>query len=83
MLKEITYQHDGMVDPKTAAKVGNQTGAQLMIFGNIYMKPRSRKGKTIKQYSVNIRMTNLSKGTEVLRVRTKLNKFSEKGGAGW
>lgn len=83
ILKEITYQHDGMVDPQTAKKVGKQSGADLMIFGNVYMKPASRGGKTIKQYSINIRMTDIEKALEVLRVRTKLSKYSEKSSAGW
>jgi uncharacterized protein (TIGR02722 family) len=83
ILKEITYQNDGMVDPNTAKTVGQQTGADLMIFGNVYMKPASRKGKTIKQYSVNIRMTDIQKGTEVLRTRAKLSKFSDQSSAGW
>jgi penicillin-binding protein activator len=83
ILKEITYQQDGMVDPKTAKMVGKQTGADLLIFGNIYMKPESRDGKTIKQYAVNIRMTDLEKGIEVMRTRTKLNKFSKQSSVGW
>jgi len=83
ILKEITYQNDGMVDAKTAKKVGKQTGADLMIFGNVYMKPETRDGKTIKQYSVNIRITDIEKGTEIFRTRTKLSKYSEQKSMGW
>ena len=83
ILKEITYQNDGMVDPRSAKQVGRQTGADLIIFGNIYMRPASRDGKTIKQYSINVRMTDIEKGVEVLRVRTKLSKYSEKSSFGW
>ena len=83
ILKEVTYQNDGMVDPKTAKRVGKQIGADLMIFGNVSMKPESRDGKTIKQYSVNIRMTDIEKGVEVMRARTKLDKFSEQKKFGW
>ena len=83
ILKEITYQHDGMVDPSTAKRIGKQTGADLMIFGNVYMKPETRKGKTIKQYSINIRMTDIEKGVEVMRARTKISKYSEQSGSGW
>lgn len=83
LLKEITYQNDGMVDPKTAKKVGKQTGADLMIFGNVYMKPESRDGNTIKQYSVNLRITDIEKGIEIFRTRTKLSKFSEQKKMGW
>jgi uncharacterized protein (TIGR02722 family) len=83
ILKEITYQHDGMVNPSTAKQVGKQTGADLMIFGNVYMKPETREGKTIKQYAVNIRMTDIERGVEVLRARSKVSKYSEQKGSGW
>jgi len=48
ILAEVKYQNDGMVDPKTAKQVGKQTGADLMIFGNVYMKPEKRDGKPSK-----------------------------------
>jgi len=83
ILKEITYQNDGMVDPATAKSIGKQTGADIMIFGNVYMKPEKRKGKTIKEYSVNMRMTDIQRGTEVLRTRNKVFKYSEKSSLGW
>lgn len=83
ILKEITYQNDGMVDPATAKRIGKQTGADIMIFGNIYMKPEKRDGKTIKEYSVNTRMTDIERAVEVLRARTKVFKYSEKSALGW
>lgn len=83
ILSEITYQNDGMVDPNTAKQIGKQLGADFMIFGNIYMKPEKRDGKTLKEYSVNLRMTNIETATEVFRVRTRINKFSDKKSLGW
>jgi uncharacterized protein (TIGR02722 family) len=80
ILKEITYQNDGMVDPKTAKTVGKQVGADLMIFGNVYMKPEVRDGKTIKEYRVNIRMTDIERGVEVFRSRAKVYKYSDQKG---
>lgn len=79
LLKEITYQNDGMVDSKQAKKVGRQSGADLMIFGDINMKPETRDGKTIKTYTVNLRMTDIETAEEVCRVREKINKFSSGG----
>jgi len=78
LLEEITYQNDGMVDPSTVKKVGKQTGADLLIFGSVFMQPESRDGKTLKQYSLDMRVTDLEKGVEVLRTRTKVSKFSQK-----
>ena len=77
LLKEIQFQNDGAVDPKTSKMIGKQTGADLLIFGNVYMQERKRDGKAIKQYSINIRMTDIERGIEVLRVRTKVSKYSE------
>nr|MBP9674848.1 hypothetical protein [Bacteriovoracaceae bacterium] len=57
-------------------------GADLMIFGAVYMKPSERKGKTIKEYSVNVRITDIEKATEVMRARTIINKYSKQGGLG-
>ena len=83
ILNEITYQNDGMVSPDTAKQIGRQLGADFMIFGNVYMKPEKRSGKTIKEYSVNLRMTNITTATEVFRVRTRINKFSNKSSYSW
>lgn len=83
LLKEIQYQNDGMVDPSQAKMVGKQAGADLLIFGAVRMKPMSRNGKTMKQYTVNLRMTDLEKGIEVLRTRQKVMKYSEQSSSGW
>jgi len=79
LLKEITYQNDGMVDPNQAKKVGRQSGAQVMIFGDINMKPETRDGKTIKTYTVNIRLTDIESSEEICRAREKINKYSSGG----
>lgn len=83
ILKEVTYQNDGMVDPSTAKQIGRQLGADLLIFGNIYMKPEKRKGKTIKEYSVNLRITDIERGVEVLRTRKKIFKYSDQKSYSW
>ena len=82
LLKEITYQNDGMVDPAQAKKVGKQSGADVMIFGDINMKPETRDGKTIKTYTVNLHLTDIQTAEEMCRSREKINKFS-KGGGSW
>jgi hypothetical protein len=82
-LKEIQYQNDGMVDANQAKKIGKQFGADLLVFGSVRMQPESRDGKTIKQFSVNLRMTNLESSEEVLRIRYKTQKYSEQSKTGW
>lgn len=83
LLKEITYQNDGMVDPATIKSIGKQTGADLMIFGTVFMKPETRDGKTIKEYTVNLRLTDIEKAVEVVRTRAKLFKYSDQAASGW
>ena len=83
ILKEVKYQAEGMVDPAQMVQIGKQTGADLVILGAVRMAPETRDGKTIKQYTVNMRMTNLKTSEEVLRVRTKAQKYSEQSGSGW
>lgn len=83
ILKEITFQNDGMVTPSQVKQIGKMSGADIMIFGNVYMQPATRDGKTIKEYTVNIRMTDIEQGVEVLRVRVKNSKYSKKSSAGW
>lgn len=83
VLEEITYQNDGMVDPRTAKQIGAQVGADLMIFGSVHMKPEKRDGKTIKEYSINLRMTDITRAVEVVRTRSKIFKYSDKSSFGW
>ncbi len=83
ILTEIQYQNDGMVDPDQVKTIGKAAGADLMIFGSIRMRPHVRSGKTIKEFSVNLRMTDIEKGIEVLRTRAKIQKYSEQSKSGW
>jgi PBP1b-binding outer membrane lipoprotein LpoB len=83
ILKEIRYQNDGMVDERQVKSIGKASGADLLIFGDIRMKPESLGGKTVKDYSVNLRMTDIESGEEVLRVRYKASKYSERKKIGW
>ncbi len=83
LLKEIQYQNDGMVDPKQAKNIGKASGADFIIFGDIRMKPDTFGKQTVKNYSVNLRMTNIETGEEVLRVRYKTSKYSKHSKYAW
>lgn len=83
ILKEIAYQNDGMVKPEDIKKIGKASGADLIILGDIRMKPQTLSGRTVKDYTINIRMTDIESGEEVLRTRYKTSKYSERSGAGW
>lgn len=83
ILKEIQYQNEGMVKQSDIQKIGKQTGAELLIFGAVRMNPKTFKGKTIKEYTVNIRFTDITSGEEVARMRTTVSKYSKRSGLGW
>jgi hypothetical protein len=83
LLKEITYQNDGMVNPAQAKKIGKQSGADALLFGTVNMDPKTRDGKTVKTYTVNFRLTDLENGEELVRTRAKINKISKQKGTGW
>ena len=83
ILEEVTYQNDGMVDPSQAKQIGRQLGVDLMIFGAVHMQTQKRDGDAVKQYSVNLRMTDVETAEEVLRVRTRAFKSSTKSAFGF
>ncbi|OPZ78410.1 MAG: Curli production assembly/transport component CsgG [Alphaproteobacteria bacterium ADurb.Bin438] len=83
ILKEIQFQNDGLVSVKEAKQIGRMSGADLIIYGDVRENSSSRKGKTVKEYSVNIRMTEIEKASEVLRVRYTTTKYSEQSSFGW
>lgn len=83
ILAEITYQNDGMVKDEDIKKIGKSSGADLIVFGNINMNPKTFMGKTTKDYSVNIRITDIESGEEVVRTRYKLSKYSKRNKIGW
>lgn len=74
ILEKVTSQKDGKVNSSTLKLIGRQTGANLMIFGNVDMQPRGRDGETLKQYTMNLRMTDIERGIEVLRTQTEISK---------
>lgn len=83
ILKEIRYQNDGMVEAKDVKSIGKAAGADMIIFGNVNMKPEMFAGKTLKEYSVNLRITDIESGVEKMRGRYKVSKYSERSGYRW
>jgi hypothetical protein len=83
ILKEIKYQNDGMIASEDIKQIGKASGADLIIIGNVNMKPQFSEGETIKEYSVNIRMTDIEKGIEVLRTRFRTTKYSKRSNYTW
>jgi uncharacterized protein (TIGR02722 family) len=83
ILAEITYQNDGMVDPAQAKKIGRQSGADIAVFGAVRMQPKTLNGRTIKEYSVNLRITELETSDVVFMGSYDLQKYSKRSGSKW
>lgn len=83
LLKEISYQNDGMVKPEDVKKIGRQTGAEALVFGRVFVRPDTRNGKTIKEFTINLRVTDLENGVEVARMRYQASKYSKQSGSSW
>jgi penicillin-binding protein activator len=81
--KEIHYQNDGNVRPEDIKKLGRESGADAILFGTVNMDPKRRDGKTVKEYAVNFRLTDLQSTEELVRTRKVVNKFSKQSGSGW
>ena len=80
---EIMYQNSGIVDPAQAKKIGRQTGADLAIFGSIIMNPKTLDGKTIKEYSVNLRITELETSDVIWMGSYDTTKYSNRSTLRW
>ena len=76
ILAEIVYQNDGMVDPAQARQIGRQTGAEVAVFGAIRMQPHSLRGRTVREYSVNLRITELETSDVVFMGTYNIQKAS-------
>lgn len=81
--EELAYQHGGATKRQTAKKVGQFENVDLMIFGEITMQKISEDGETIKQYTVNMRLTDLETGVEVARMDYEVQKFMERSRFSW
>lgn len=83
ILKEVQYQNDGMVRTADIKRIGRQSGADVLIFGAIRMNPKTLGGQSLKEYTVNVRITDIETAEEIARVRTSMSKYSKRSGSAW
>ncbi len=61
--KQLNYQATGgLVDPAKAAKIGKQTGAEYMIYGNLSSIEKSNKKEKDVYYKFTLKLVNLESG---------------------
>jgi hypothetical protein len=83
IIKEIKYQNSGMVKASDIKSIGKASGADLMLNGEIIMEDKILDGKTLKEYSVNIRLIDIESGEEVARALYETTKYSKRKKIGW
>ncbi|MDR0571447.1 MAG: penicillin-binding protein activator LpoB [Rickettsiales bacterium] len=83
ILKEIKYQNDGMVKPSDIKSIGMASGADVMLFGEVVMEEKRLDGKTLKEYSISIRLVDIESGEEIARTLFETTKYSKRKKIGW
>jgi len=79
---ELAYQRGGAVAQRDIQKI-EETGADTLIFGEITMEPIINRGQTVKEYTVNMRMTNVRTKEEIARAQYSVTKFTRRPRFGW
>ena len=81
ILDEIQYHAGGAVSPKSAKRIGNQTGADYLLFGDISSFTQRLKGRMIRTYQVSLRLTHLETSEIRFMGTHKIKKkFKRSGG---
>jgi uncharacterized protein (TIGR02722 family) len=83
ILKEIKYQNDGMVKPSDIKSIGKASGADVMLFGEVVMEEKRLEGKTLKEYSISMRLVDIESGEEIARTLFETTKYSKRKKIGW
>lgn len=76
ILKEIKYQNGGMVKASDIKSIGKASGADLILSGEVIMEEKRLGGKTLKEYSVSLRLVDIESGEEVSRALYETTKYS-------
>ena len=83
VLNEIKFQNSGLVKESEMKKIGRMSGADLLMSGEVVMQDKILKGRTLKEYSLTIRLVDIESGEEVARALYETTKYSQKKGFGW
>lgn len=83
ILKEIKYQNSGMVKSSDIKSIGKASGADLILFGEVIMEEKKLNGKTLKEYSLSIRLVDIESNEEVSRALYKTTKYSKQKKVIW
>ena len=80
---EQEYQASGVVDPRTAARIGHQLGASFLVFGNISSIRDRWEGKEVIYYQVDLELHSATSSEVVWIGEKKIKKIRTQASASW
>ena len=83
MASEQEYQASGVVDPRTAARIGHQMGANFVIFGNIASIRDRWEGREVIYYQVDLELHSSTSSEVVWMGEKKIKKLRTQKSVSW
>ncbi len=81
---QLNYQNkSGMVDPSTAAKLGQQIGAQYMLYGDIASITATNSKQQSVYYQITMKLLNVQTGIIVWQGQQQIRKVAQRKTFGW
>ena len=82
--KQLNYQNQsGMVDPNTAAKIGQQVGAQFMFYGAISSITQNNSSQESQYYQITMKLLNIQTGVITWQGQQQIRKVAKRQSFGW
>ena len=82
--KELKFEHgSGMVNPATAAKVGQQVGAQYMLYGDISSIEQSNQDQESLYFQITMKLLDIQSGLIVWQGEKQIRKIASRQDVGW
>jgi uncharacterized protein (TIGR02722 family) len=82
--KQLNYQNNsGMVNSATAAKIGQQVGAQYMFYGDISSITAVNSSQQSQYYQITMRLMNIQTGIITWQGQQQIRKVETRKTFGW
>ena len=82
--KQLNYQNNsGMVNPATAAKIGQQVGAQYMFYGDISSITAVNSSQESQYYQITMKLLNIQTGIITWQGQQQIRKVATRQTFGW
>lgn len=82
--KEMKFEHQsGMVNPTTAAKIGQQVGAQYMLYGDISSIDQRNESQQSLYFQITMKLLDIQSGLIVWQGEKQIRKIASRQSVGW